>query len=100
VRPRSAQSVSITCNFSATLISANGKSTFIPGHCAAKELASQSDCVRVERPAILPMNLKTVALICNELRVLRFKGAMRVQGRGDLILAPQPSNRNVGFSLP
>ena len=34
----------------------------------------------------LPMNLKTVPLITKGLRVLRFRGAMRVFGRGDLIL--------------
>ena len=39
------------------------------------------------KAAILPMNLKMVALICNKLCMLRFKGAVRaIQFRGDLTL--------------
>jgi len=49
------------------------------------------DSALTPRPAILPMNLEMPILIFNDLRILRFKGAVRVLVRGILILIlPHP----------
>jgi hypothetical protein len=49
---------------------------------------------RNDSPAILPMNLKTAGLNCNDLRVLRFMGAMCEINQGGLILPVLPANEN------